>query len=262
MFRVSRRGRSSANRIERSLALLCISESPFIVSHRGISFIHCPASPRWALFHLSCLVLSLTMRDVSQASLFIELSATERARYAIVQVLTCIKGRIKIRSPSCATTLGLYGTHGLSELQTLLLPLWHFLRGATNFSTRVFVSCRRLRSLGRPFFGRQLWLIVFSSSTTIGYFFDTFSSSINRFPLFGNIEGFSFSLKYFYTDFAVPLKGFFIKLPIASAALDEVFVFCWLLILVWLLADLLRLSTPHAGFWVVLWRCVHYSCLF
>ena len=189
------------------------------------------------------------MRNVSQASLFIELSATELASYAVVQILTGIIGRIKIRSSSSVATLGLGRTHGLSKLQTLLLPLWHLFGGATTFSTRVFISRRRLRTLSWPFFGRQLRFIVFNSSATIDYIFDTFSSPINRFSLLRDIEGVSLGLENFYTDITVPLKGFFIEPPIASAALDELVV-------------LFNLSTHHTSFWVVLWRCVHHSCLF
>ena len=240
----------------------CISESPFLVSHRWVSFIHCSTCPRWALFHFSCLVLGLTMRNVSQASLFIELSATELASYAVVQILTGIIGRIKIRSSSSVATLGLGRTHGLSKLQTLLLPLWHLFGGATTFSTRVFISRRRLRTLSWPFFGRQLRFIVFNSSATIDYIFDTFSSPINRFSLLRDIEGVSLGLENFYTDITVPLKGFFIEPPIASAALDELVVLFKFCILVWLIANLLNLSTHHTSFWVVLWRCVHHSCLF
>jgi len=203
------------------------------------------------------------MRNVSQASLLIELSATELASYAVIQFLTGFIGRIKIWSSSSVATLGLGRTHGLSKLQTLLLPLRHLFGGApTTFNTRVFMSRRRLRTLSWPFFDRQLRFIVFYSSATIGYIFDAFSSPINRFPLLRDIEGVSLGLENFYTDITVSLKGFFIKPPIASAAFDELVVLFKFCILVWLMVYLLNLSTHHASLLVVLWRCVHHRCLF
>jgi hypothetical protein len=144
------------------------------------------------------------VRYVSLCGLFCEFSATERALYTIIHVLTCFLSRIEIGS-SPSSFVGVDRANSLSEHHTLLLPLRNLLWGSPCSSTSAFVSRGASRSLGSPLTYRSLWFIVGSTTAAVRVFLDTFSSRIGSFPLFGHIKSCSFRLKHFDADLAVSL---------------------------------------------------------
>lgn len=171
---------------------------------------------------------------MSCSSSLIELSSTELACNSIIKWLTIFIWWIEIR---CSTTSWLFITYrpnSLSKLHTLQFPFGDFL-----LSTRLLGSISWFLFSNAPSWWFWLIIIYFSSKS----FIHSLSTCIRRFPLLFHIKCFSLLLEYLHTYLWMFLVCFFIKLPLACWALNEIrrtTTHWWICILWWLLGLITR----------------------